>query len=137
MRDLLHDVATLSLAPHAVVPVAGNVRTRAVAVAVIPSFSLILNIVGGVSMSMLSFMLPCAMLLQLRRFHLRAYAEQVAALHQSHSHIKAKLESGLSTMHSEMRDNMKGCVAPPAWNGNRMYHLRVCCGCRVCVMVPN
>jgi hypothetical protein len=36
--------------------------------------------VGGVSVSALSFILPCCMLMQLRRFHLAAYRAQLAFL---------------------------------------------------------
>ena len=45
-------------------------------VSFVPSFSTVLNIVGGWSVSALSFTLPCLMLIQLRRLHLRAYAAQ-------------------------------------------------------------
>lgn len=43
-----------------------------------PQFDIIVNIVGGWSVSVLSFVLPCLMLMQLRRFHFKAHAEQQA-----------------------------------------------------------
>lgn len=46
----------------------------------VPSFSTVLGIVGGWSVSALSFTLPCLMLIQLRRFHLAAYNAQQAAM---------------------------------------------------------
>lgn len=52
--------------------------STAVILALFPNFGLIVNVVGGVSVSGLSFILPPLMLLQLRRYHLAAHERQVA-----------------------------------------------------------
>ena len=76
-----------------------------VLIAFFPSFGVIVNIVGGVSVSALSFILPCLMLMQLRRCHLQAYRAQLdfLASHEGHpsssssSHSSSSSSSGSSS----------------------------------------
>lgn len=54
-------------------------------ICLIPSFGIILNIVGGVACAVLSFILPPLMLLQVRRFHVNAYQAQLEFIRTAQS----------------------------------------------------
>lgn len=60
-----------------------------VTLALFPNFGLIVNVVGGVSVSGLCFILPPLMLLQLRRYHLAAHERQVAYMRAAGVHHDA------------------------------------------------